>query len=459
MSAACYEASIQRLLKSEGGYVNHPSDPGGPTNFGITIHDYRKHAKPDATASDLRAMRVEEARAIYRAKYWDAMRCDALPAGVDYCVFDYAVNSGTGRAPKVVQRILGVAVTGVMDEATLTQVRACEPVALINAICDERLRFLQGLRTWPVFGAGWARRVGNVRATALAMAANTAAPDRSARSTGKGVAPLNDRARNSTAGGAIASGGLVAQQAAEGGAHWIAVAAIVVAAIAITIGLVAFWRWHRRPQQDAPAEFEQAFHNRENDMDWTHVATKLVTLGAPMLGSALGGPLGGMAGKLVADAFGAAAATPDAVHAAITDKSADLKIAAEAAQKAESEWMEALAEIGKTQVNAVGETMRAEAMSGDLLQRWWRPLYALELSLIECPAFALTVLHALWIGHEIGINGLASLSGLLMTYFAARFGVLGVYVNGRSREKQAALTGEGTPSIVGAVVKAVTRKR
>jgi len=194
-------------------------------------------------------------------------------------------------------------------------------------------------------------------------------------------------------------------------------------------------------------------------MDWTHVATKLVTLGAPMLGSALGGPLGGMAGKLVADAFGAAAATPDAVHAAITDKSADLKIAAEAAQKAESEWMEALAEIGKAQVNAVGETMRAEAMSGDLLQRWWRPLYALELSLIECPAFALTVLHALWIGHEIGINGLASLSGLLMTYFAARFGVLGVYVNGRSREKQAALTGEGTPSIVGAVVKPVTRKR
>ena len=253
MSAACYEASIQRLLKSEGGYVNHPSDPGGPTNFGITIHDYRKHAKPDATASDVRAMRVEEARAIYRAKYWDAMRCDALPAGVDYCVFDYAVNSGTGRAPKVVQRILGVAVTGVMDEATLTQVRACEPVALINAICDERLRFLQGLRTWPVFGAGWARRVGNVRATALAMVANTATPDRSARSTGKGVAPLNDRARNSTAGGAIAGGGLVAQQAAEGGAHWIAVAAIVVAAIAITIGLVAFWRWLRRRQQDAPA--------------------------------------------------------------------------------------------------------------------------------------------------------------------------------------------------------------
>jgi hypothetical protein len=194
-------------------------------------------------------------------------------------------------------------------------------------------------------------------------------------------------------------------------------------------------------------------------MDWKDVAASVVRLGAPMLGSALGGPLGGMAGKILADAFGAAAATPDAVHAAINDKVADLKIAAEAAQKAESEWMSALAEIGKQQVSEVGETMRIEAMSEDPLQRWWRPLYALELSLIECPAFALTVLHALWNGHEAGINGLANISGLLITYFGARFGVLGVYVSGRTREKQAALTGEEAPSIIGTVVKVVTRRR
>jgi hypothetical protein len=195
------------------------------------------------------------------------------------------------------------------------------------------------------------------------------------------------------------------------------------------------------------------------DMDWKDVAAKVVSLGAPMLGSALGGPLGGMAGKILADAFGAAATTPDAVHAAITDKAADLKLAAEAAQKAESEWMSALAEIGKQQVSEVGETMRAEAASEDVLQRWWRPLYALELSLVECPAFALTLLHALWNGHEAGINGLANLSGLLMTYFGARFGVLGVYVSGRTREKQTALTGEDAPSVIGTVLKAVVRKR
>jgi len=194
-------------------------------------------------------------------------------------------------------------------------------------------------------------------------------------------------------------------------------------------------------------------------MDWKDVAARMVGLGAPMLGTALGGPLGGMAGKVLADAFGAAAATPEAVNAAITDKGADLKLAAEAAQKAETQWMTALAEIGKAQVTEIGETMRTEVASEDLLQRWWRPIYALELSLIECPAFAITLLHALWTGHEIGINGMANLSGLLMTYFGARFGVLGVYVSGRTREKQTAMTGEDTPSILGTVVKGVTRKR
>src|SRR5437764_7132898 len=96
MSATWYPEAIRRLLVSEGGYVNHPSDPGGPTNFGITLGDYRRYVKADATTADVRAMKVEEAEAIYRTTYWDAMRGDDLPAGVDYCIFDYAVNSGTG---------------------------------------------------------------------------------------------------------------------------------------------------------------------------------------------------------------------------------------------------------------------------------------------------------------------------------------------------------------------------
>jgi hypothetical protein len=192
-------------------------------------------------------------------------------------------------------------------------------------------------------------------------------------------------------------------------------------------------------------------------MDWNSLAPTLIRLGAPMLGQAVGGPFGAMAGKIVADAFGAKEPTPVAITEAMAK--ADPAIAVQAAQAAEDKWLAVLAEVGKAQVSEIGQTMRAEAASGDPLQRWWRPLYALELSLLECPAFSLTLLHALWSGHDKGIAGFATLSGLLMAYFAARFGVLGVYVGGRSREKQAVVTGEAIPSIVGEVVRALGRKK
>ena len=165
MAASSYDEALRRLLLHEGGYTNHPADPGGPTNFGITIHDYRRYVKPDATAADVKAMKVEEAKSIYRAKYWDAQRCDELPAGVDYAVFDYGVNSGIGRSKKVLQRVVGVTADGVLgpaDDAGRSRRRSEERSS--SAICDERLRFLKRLRTWPVFGKGWGRRVAEVKA-------------------------------------------------------------------------------------------------------------------------------------------------------------------------------------------------------------------------------------------------------------------------------------------------------
>ena len=192
------------------------------------------------------------------------------------------------------------------------------------------------------------------------------------------------------------------------------------------------------------------------DRDWTGLAGIILRLGAPLLGGALGGPLGAAAGKILADALGAEA-TPAAVEAALAEKGIEPRLAAEAVQKAEAEFAAALAAIGRAQVAEVGATQRAEIVSGDLLQRWWRPLYALELTLLECPAFAFTLLHALWSGHDAGLAGFASLSGLLMAYFGARFGVLGVYVGGRTREKLAA-TGAELPGVVGQIVKAIARK-
>jgi hypothetical protein len=193
---------------------------------------------------------------------------------------------------------------------------------------------------------------------------------------------------------------------------------------------------------------------------WKDLVPTVIRLGAPLLGEALGGPLGAAAGTILAQALGASAPTPAAVQNSIAERGGvDPALAAEAAAKAESEWLAALSEVGRAQVTEVGLTQRAEASSDDRLQRWWRPIYAFELSLVECPAFALTLLHALWLGHEPGINGFASLSALLMTYFGARFGVLGVYVSGRTREKQANTTGQLPPSLVSEALRALAKRK
>jgi lysozyme family protein len=166
-----YDICLPLLLAHEGGYTNHPSDPGGPTNFGITIFDYRKYVKPGAKAADVRAMTLDEAKRIYRVCYWDAQRCDELPAGLDYAVFDYGVNSGVGRSAKVLRRLLGLPDRpATISDEIIAKAHAADTTILVTAICDERMRFLRALRTWPVFGTGWSHRVTEVKSTALAMA-------------------------------------------------------------------------------------------------------------------------------------------------------------------------------------------------------------------------------------------------------------------------------------------------
>jgi hypothetical protein len=192
-------------------------------------------------------------------------------------------------------------------------------------------------------------------------------------------------------------------------------------------------------------------------MDWAALVPQLVKLGAPLLGQAIGGPFGAVAGKILADAIGAGEAHPAAVAEAIAN--ADPSAAAAAVRAAEDKWLAALADLGRAQVTEIGATQRAEMASDDPLQRWWRPLYALELTLFECPGFALVLGHALWTGASEAINGFGALSGLLITYMGARFGVLGVYISGRSREKQAAATGQNIPSVVGEVFKAVVKRK
>lgn len=261
MAASTYDEALRRLLAHEGGYSNHPADPGGPTNFGITLADYRRYIKPDATASDVRAMSVGEAKAIYRKRYWDAQRCDELPAGVDYSVFDYGVNSGVGRTGKVLRRVVGLSdTTYVVTDEVLRAVAKRDPKALIIAINDERLKFLKRLKTWSVFGKGWGARVAEVKSVSLRVAAQQApasslVPD-TAPVPGKGVVPAPTAAKK-----VIVGTGTAAPVAAGGGFwDWIAAhpveTAMLGGGIVLIVGgsVYALNRWHQRRQEAAIPE-------------------------------------------------------------------------------------------------------------------------------------------------------------------------------------------------------------
>jgi lysozyme family protein len=259
MAAASYDLALTRLLKDEGGYTDHPSDPGGPTNFGITLADVRRYWKGNATAADVRAMPQSVARRIYRERYWNALRCDELPAGVDYAIFDYGVNSGTGRSGKVLRRVLRLSDRGsTMTDDVIAAAAKSAPGDLVSAICAERLAFLTSLKTFPVFGRGWTARVNGVRVAALAMAQNrlpvSAANRSSDASRGKAVVPATIPAAQASAGAVIAAGTATAVATSR-----LEVAAMVVAAAALTaVAIFLIWRWRRRAHQEAavmpPAE-------------------------------------------------------------------------------------------------------------------------------------------------------------------------------------------------------------
>lgn len=284
--------ATQKMLVHEGGYTNHPGDPGGPTNFGITIHDFRKHINPNGTAADVRAMTLDQAIRIYDFNYWDKQHCDELPAGLDYAVFDYGVNSGVGRPGVVLRRLLklkqrGATPVGSDITDAIEELSPVEQRRLISRLMDERLAFLKVIRNrktgkllWDDFGKGWGRRVAEVRRDALKMFdANQRKVQESAKSTDADgdaieapvakppVLTVNEKA--GTAAGTAGSGTVAisdikdaAERAVEVKGHadtlgvtdvlsqlvtyasfWIGVAAMV--AIAGYIG----WRWYRRDKE------------------------------------------------------------------------------------------------------------------------------------------------------------------------------------------------------------------
>jgi lysozyme family protein len=174
-----FELCLAKMLAHEGGFVNHPQDPGGMTNLGVTKRVWEEWVGHDVDEKQMRALTPETVAPLYKRKYWDAVRADDLVAGVDYCVFDVAVNSGPGRAVKFLQSAVGVTADGGFGPATLAAVEKAEadPKRLIELYSAKRLEFLQSLKTFETFGKGWSRRVAEVKQAALEMAPQDTAPD------------------------------------------------------------------------------------------------------------------------------------------------------------------------------------------------------------------------------------------------------------------------------------------
>jgi len=165
-----FKSALKHVLVHEGGWADHPKDPGGATMKGVTLVTYRRHFGEDKSKDDLRNITDEELGQIYRSGYWSKCRCDDLPSGVDYAVFDAAVNSGPGRGAKWLQAAVGAKQDGGIGPKTLTRIKNYDPIQITDTMCDRRLTFLRNLSTWSTLGKGWGRRVEGVRATALTMA-------------------------------------------------------------------------------------------------------------------------------------------------------------------------------------------------------------------------------------------------------------------------------------------------
>ena len=164
-----FEQCLALVLKHEGGYVNNPKDPGGMTNLGVTKKVWEEWVKHPVDEAAMRALGPADVGPLYKDRYWNRVRGDDLPSGVDYAVFDLAVNSGVGRASKILQAALGLPADGIVGPKTIEAAQAANARELATNICERRQDFLQSLPTFDTFGRGWTRRVSEVEETAFKM--------------------------------------------------------------------------------------------------------------------------------------------------------------------------------------------------------------------------------------------------------------------------------------------------
>ena len=170
-----FDAAFAQVMKSEGGYVWDKDDAGGETNLGVTIGAWGAYLGRAIQPGEMKALTREQVKPFYKAMYWDKVKGNDLPAGVDYAVFDFAVNAGVGRAAKFLQRAVGAADDGVIGSGTLGLVAKTDPQNLLDNFADQKQRFYNGLATTnpsqQKFLKGWLARVDHVQDTAESMLA------------------------------------------------------------------------------------------------------------------------------------------------------------------------------------------------------------------------------------------------------------------------------------------------
>lgn len=252
MAASTIPKMLEQLRRHEGGYVNHPRDPGGATKWGVTHATYDAYRRGRGLPTrSVRDMTETEYQAILREQFWRPMRCDELPPGLDYATFDGGWGSGPKRGIRWLQRTVGTTQDGLFGPLTLAAVRRVTDVpAAVRTYCRYRLGFMRGLTSlWSVFGRGWAARVAEVEALAVGLALAADGCSRSAiaahaeREAGRADAAKTQNQAGAAAGAAV--GGVDAAHLGSGGLGWPAIWALA-AVLALAIGTVAalLWRAH-----------------------------------------------------------------------------------------------------------------------------------------------------------------------------------------------------------------------
>ena len=164
-----FDKCLEMLLEHEGGYVNHPSDPGGMTNLGVTKRVYDEWIGRESTEQEMRDLTPEDVGPIYRKNYWSRLRLDDVGSGIDWALMDFCVNSGPSRPAKALQRAVGAVADGAVGPKTLQLVAEKDPEFVIDYIYTIRQAFYESLRTFDTFGRGWTRRNKETLEQALSM--------------------------------------------------------------------------------------------------------------------------------------------------------------------------------------------------------------------------------------------------------------------------------------------------